>query len=171
MSIYKTVSPIVYLAPRWFVMNFLSLTHEKIDYVVGTQIDRILRENKLSKVRQNLQNCCREKATFLVKCCYSLFSFSLRIQPLHIGGLDQKRPMWSGCIRSCGFRVPLSVALNSHFAPAVKQATSQRPAALPHREPRCSYILFQFRKSNSNGHCARCVLCDSRFNIRCKSTK
>ena len=40
---------------------------------------------------------------------------------------------------------PLSVTLNSNFAPAVKQAMSQRPAAVPHREPIFSYILFQFR--------------------------
>ena len=36
-----------------------------------TQIDRIVRENKLSKV---CQNYCGEKVTFLVKRCCSLFT-------------------------------------------------------------------------------------------------
>ena len=31
--------------------------------------------------------------------------------------------------------------------------------------------LVSILQTNSNGHCARCALCDSRFNIRRKSTK
>ena len=41
-------------------------------------------------------------------------------------------------------------------------------AALPHRE--VFIDLVSISESNSNGHCARCVLCGSRFNIRRKST-
>ena len=47
-----------------------------------------------------------------------------------------------------------SVALNSNFAPAVKQATSQRPAALPHREPRCHRDLITIAKLKTWAPCA-----------------
>ena len=60
---------------------------------------------------------------------------------------------------------PSDLSLNSNFAPAVKQATSQRPAALPHREPRCSYILFQFRNQTPTVTLrgAYCVIVGSIF--------
>ena len=58
-----------------------------------------------------------------------------------------------------------ATALNSNFAPAVKQATSQRAAALPHSEPRCSYILFQFRNQTPmvTVRGAYCVIVGSIF--------
>ena len=59
----------------------------------------------------------------------------------------------------------ISVALNSNFAPAVKQATSKRPATLPHREPRFSYILFQFHNQTPpvTASVAYCVIVCSTF--------
>ena len=55
----------------------------------------------------------------------------------------------------------LSVALNSNFALTVKQATSR----LPHRQPRCSYILFQFcnQTPTVTARVAHCVIVGSIF--------
>ena len=59
---------------------------------------------------------------------------------------------------------PLSIALSSNFAPAVNKQRHSVPP-LFHREPRFSYILFQFRNQTPTvtARVAHCVIVGSIF--------